>query len=350
MSRLLGERARLATACFLTMSLCACGGGGGSTSGAGSSTGSTDGSAAITTTAVGAGDSLTYALTSTDPSTSTTTGSFYTRTYTGFQADGSFLQTTTFSNAQRQTRVMTSDGKWTSSTAMTADGQCTNSVPVNTVGSALTVGQNWSVSYTQTCQSNLTTVATLAGSVDGIESVTTPAGTFNTYKVVQKETGSQTSGGNATSSYEKRVTCWREVHMLQDVACDEVLTSTSPAGLVTTMQNASKLIGMSVTKFAGSVPTVARFAGSWSMNLSVPQTFYACSAVASETGTLKGYCMGAQRDLVGTVDVNGSWHATKLGFSSSDSYDGIATPLTISGTQTSSSAIFNGMSWTGQHD
>ncbi|MDD0840690.1 hypothetical protein PSQ40_19085 [Curvibacter sp. HBC61] len=288
---------------------------------------------------------MTYALTSTDPSTSATTGSFYTRTYTGFQADGSFLQTTTFSNAQRQTRSMTTDGKWTSNTAMTADGKCTNSVPVNTVGSALTVGQSWSVSYTQTCQSNLTTVATLAGSVNGIESVTTPAGTFNAYKVVQTETGSQTSVGNTTSSYEKRATCWREVHMLQDVACDEVVTSTSATGLVTSTQNSSKLIGMSVTKFAGSVPTVARFAGSWSIALRVPQSITYCSAVANETGALKGSCMGALRDLVGTVDVNGSWHATRLGSSPSDSYDGTANTLAISNTQTN-----NGMSWTAQHD
>lgn len=297
---------------------------------------------------MGEGDSLTYALSSTNQSTSATTGSFFTRVYTGFQSDGSFAQTTTFSQAQRQTRTMTSDGRWLSSTALAAEGQCTNSVPVNTVGSALTVGQQWSISYTQTCQSNLTTVATLVGKVEGIESVATPAGTFSAYKVVQTESGSQTSGGKVSGAYEKQATCWREVHLLQDLACDEVLTSTTSTGLVTTVQNSSKLIGMSVAKFVGSVPTVARFAGAWSMDLSTAQGFDACSVVANEAGVLKGYCMGGLRDLVGTVDVNGNWRASKL--PSPDSFDGAGNPLSISGTRTSSSAQLNGLGWTARHD
>lgn len=333
---------RPALACFLTICLGACGGGG-------SPAGSDGGAAAVTTIALTEGDSLSYELSATDQATSNTKTSFFTRGYTDFQVDGSYTQTTTFSDdLPRQVHSMTAAGQWTGTTVFTGQGNCKNSVPVNSVGSALAVGQQWSQTYTQTCGAVVGNPVTLTGRVEAIEPVTTPAGSFSAYRVVLTEVGSPATGGSATGSYEKKTTCWREVHLLQDVACDEVLTRTDASGTVSSVRNLTKLVGLSVARFEASVPTVARFAGSWSMDIALDSSFDVCSVFASETGVLTGHCMGAWRDLVGTVDAQGHWQISQPNYS--DVFNGTANAVRVSGTRISTNAQSNGRAWSGWHD
>lgn len=336
---------RPALACFLTTCLGACGGGGGG----GSPAGSDGGAAAVTTMALTEGDSLSYEFSATDQATSNTKIRFFTRGYTDFQADGSYTQTTTFSDdLPRQVHSMTAAGQWTASTVFTGQGKCKNSVPVNSVGSALAVGQQWSQTYTQTCGAVIGSPVTVTGRVEAIEPVTTPVGAFSAYRVVLTEVGSPAPGSSATGSYEKKTTCWREVHLLQDVACDEVLTRTDASGAVSSVRNLSKLVGLSVARFEGSVPTVARFAGYWSMDISTASSFEACSVFASESGALTGYCMGAWRSLVGTVDAQGNWQIAQTG--ASDVFDGTANAVRVAGKRTSRYTELNGRAWSGWHN
>lgn len=343
MTRWLHGWPRPALACFLTTFIVACGGGGGSPAG------SNGGAATVATTALTEGDSLTYQLSTTDLSASNTKSSFFTRGYNGFQVDGSYQQTTTFSDGTlRQVRSMNADGQWTGTVSFTSDRPCRNSVPVNSVGSALAVGQQWSQTYTQTCGAVVGNVVTLTGRVEAIEPVTTPAGSFSAYRVVLTEVGSPATGGSATGSYEKKTICWREVHLLQDVACDEVLTRTDASGTVSSVRNLTKLVGMSVARFEASVPTVARFAGSWSMDIALDSSFDVCSVFASESGVLTGHCMGAWRDLVGSVDAQGHWQISQPNYS--DVFNGTANAVRVSGTRISTNAQSNGRAWSGWHD
>lgn len=105
---------------------------------------------------------------------------------------------------------------------------CTNNPKNNSIGSTLAIGKTWDITYTRTCTGvNASSYQYRSrGRVTGSESIVTPAGTFDTYKLAYEVTSTSLSG-KSVHSY----TCWRDKIFNMPVACDYT-TAHTPSGAI----------------------------------------------------------------------------------------------------------------------
>ena len=109
-------------------------------------------------------------------------------------------QTISASNAgETQSYSYTPTGFSTPLTCLYASGGVTGKYPH-------WVGQNWNFSYTVTCTGYAPSVYTQAGSVVDVESVTVPAGTFTTLKILNTLTWTDSTGTTTTET----IASWRD--------------------------------------------------------------------------------------------------------------------------------------------
>lgn len=227
----------------------ACGGG----------SGGTPASVALT-----AGDYFVYQSTSTVPGVGQT-DSYYTNTLAHVGADGSATEVQTSGEAgpYSQTTINADyqETDWLGALASLGPDttNCKNVPQIDGPGRQLAVGKAWNLTYTRTCGSTSgsgspsSTVIVNTGSVTAVESVTSPAGTFNAFKLAYTIT-SKSSDISSVAQY----TCWRDRVTNQTIACQ---TTTSSNGTSSTTY--TRLIGYSVAASSAQVLTPARFAGLW---------------------------------------------------------------------------------------
>lgn len=292
--------------------LTACGGGGGDNS---TSTGQGAGSVSFRV-----GDSLTYARTSTPvaPSTGTASAYLYTRYVADVSADGGFRTNLLYSNDWiAETYDQSSDLQQTSWTS--GNTSCTNSPKVDGPGAVLTVGKTWDITYTRTCITSTTSNATTwnkKGVVVGAETVTTTAGSFDTYKYTETQTGRSSTGTTLVTQ-----TCWRDKALNRTVACDwnRKFTPTGAASPTESSFETQKLSSLSVAAYSASRPMAERFAGKWLLRWTGTNSG-GCDVTVSVTGNVSGGCIvnGLIRvvgdtsydySVTGTVDKTGALNA-----------------------------------------
>lgn len=274
------------------------GGGGGGTSESGGSTGISNGSGTSTGTGQGdapitVGDSYTTSVTDADVNTGLALHSpnFYiTDLVSKVNADGSYISDRLWNNGYLRVHgLMTSDDQ--PSIEKHVDYSCETQPPVIGPTRNLTLGMNWNVAYTITCRYDSTgqilshTNATNVGSVTSLDSITTSAGTFNAYKLVQVRTFKDASGTTV-----QRETCWREPKLRRDVACDKIITNSGSSSSLATRW---RLEAYSSVATNARVQIPATYSGNWQLSLSTNAKVKCGSIKVSITGDITGACVNA---------------------------------------------------------
>lgn len=287
--------------------LAACGGGGGGGGG-----GNSPGNAAAPTTpvsgtfAIATGDSLTYQITRSStvtPVPSGTPGISATTYFERVAADGSSTQVDTDGDSNSSDQISTDinasfqEVGWRQGLT-----SCANTPQVNTVAKPLGVGKSWDVTYSRSCGVGGRTIPgnRSSGSVVSTESVVTPVGTFNAYKLVYV---------NQYPSVRASYTCWREVVTNVVLSCDfseEVAIGPQPF----TTHTSKRLVGFSLASFPGQGLTASRFAGRWNLAWGGAKAGHCSPLVVNSQGTLTGACQldvspYSPSTISGTVDANG---------------------------------------------
>lgn len=318
----------------------ACGGGG---------SGSGGGLVASTTSVISTGDYFTYAFSST-PVTGTPTAYTFTRYMTNVKPDQSFVTDFTYSNGTAKSTYDTNSDfqelSWISGST-----SCNNSPLTTQVGSVknLKVGTTWDLKYTRTCiTSNTSTVYayTYKGSVTASEPYVIAGLTFDTYKLVYTQEY-QTSTNRFSANY----TCWRDKNFDRTLACEWSYANYANGSTVTTAATSGvgsyKLYAFNVANFTNNKPSVARFAGDWTLNWNGDGTG-TCSITANIVGGVTGTCTQkspyATSSITGTVDINGGLNITS-GVGSTIS-GGLTSPISGNGTTKNGTTI--GF-WTASH-
>jgi hypothetical protein len=317
----------------LSCALVACGGGGGSTSS--SAVGANPGFAGFQP-----GDSLTYTFSGT-PTGSTTGGNLayiQTRTVQQINADASYVRFSTRSDGVAFTKQTFSASNQETS-YLNAGTSCTNSPTTQSPSAPYSVGQTWNYAATRTCitsNSSTSTAITSQGSVTGQETITTPAGSFATNKLVYTD---QNTNANGKTTYV--YSCWRDITLDRTVLCNYTY-SFVPVGQSTatvTYNFVQTLIGLNVNAYARSLPVVQRFAGNWTLNWVGTAPGHCTNIAINATGQISGRCEPATAPfytwtLSGTVDVHGNINAN---ITSGAALAGrFNSPLDASGTWTNS--------------
>ena len=330
--------------------LSACGGGGGSA-------GDTPASQPLSMTYPGVkptvGDYYVYALTSTitTPANTPPSASTSVRTYPVVNGDGSLTRVVTGLSV-KQSREYSADGKVAASTSTTQ--QCvysTGYVISPPAGSA--VGQAYSGTATETCTyagSSVPTTATLTttGTADGIESVTTAAGTFRAFK--NTSTYVRTDGSYVSTTIE---TCWTDMVLGRSVKCSTSYSTVladhtvSAAGSTT-----SELTAYSAAGAAPVGSTLPRFYGSWRVDFSGAATGHCSSAFVTTAGVISSACVrtNSSGSVIGNFTVSGSVDAN--GVVTATGSDGSTFTGSLTSPTAGTGAWVNGSmsgTWTASH-
>jgi len=293
--------------------LVACGGGGGggnSSSSSSSSSGSSSGSTGAKKYPITAGDWLTYSINVVSSLPGPPVASIYeTQTVASVQSDGSYTSEFTSSGAPAATYQTNTAGQilnWIDS-----NESCDHAVPptlnfpaMNTWTSSpptLSLGNSWNWTYVSKCalpNSNPVSFnVKQQGSVVGIETITTSAGTFDAFKTQETLTlynGSQSLVA-ATS------TCWLDAALSRVVKC--VVTQVDLASAYSrTFTLTQELVGMSIKDYPGNKGTVARFAGSWEITHSNTARWPCTVTVDPVSGNVNGKCYPASQSGLPNVD------------------------------------------------
>lgn len=351
--------------------LVACGGGGGggnsSSSSSGSDSGSSSGSSSGSTGAkkypITAGDWLTYSIKVVSSLPGPPVASIYeTQTVASVQSDGSYTSEFTSSGAPAATYQTSAAGQilnWIDS-----DESCDHAVPptlnfpaINTWTSSpptLSLGNSWNWTYVSNCtlpNSNRVSLnVKQQGSVVGIETITTSAGTFDAFKTQE----TLTLYNESNSLVAATSTCWLDAALSRVVKCVVAQVDLHSA-YARTFTLTQELVGLSIANYPANKSTVARFAGAWGMTYS-NAVRWPCTLIVdpdSMNNNVSGKCYPASQfgapnmDYVyfyGSVDKNGVVSGTdsdyinytgslNSAFAGSGSYSFIG-PTAVNGTWT----------------
>jgi hypothetical protein len=324
----------------LAVTLSGCGGGGGS-----SAT-----TAALATSVprvvATAGDYFTYNVTVT-PTGQSAINSTVTRAYPTVNGDGSGTRIDTYSTPSARSNL-TYDalfGTTGYTVGSTGSTTCTDSPSLIIIPVPATTSTSWNNNSTQTCTglSPSTITLNVSGSLTAFESVVTPAGTFYAGKVSYTETETQTGVFTEVLNF----TCWVDTVTGRLVKCNATYTYTPNSGTAITGSETVTLAGYSAASLS-SVPTVARFAGTWTGSYSGTSSGSCSNLVVNTAGSISGSCsdinVGAFT-VTGTVNVNGTINMTA---STGATFTGTLSS-TINGSGTWIGAPSGGGSWTAAH-
>jgi hypothetical protein len=324
---------------LLATALTGCGGGGG---------GSDAPAAAVSKIAATAGDYYTYTLDHTGSNTSPWSMSF-TRAYSTVNGDGSSVRVDTYSTTLYAAATRNLDASFgTSSFSYSVGGvgtTCTNSPSDVVVPLPASVGSSWNNNFTQTCTGGSPSSSTFnnTGSMTALESVVTPAGTFNAGKFVFTQTEVRSGSYTQVIHY----TCWIDVVTGRTVKCDSTYTYTPQVGSVVTGTDSFTLIGYKASGLSSSA-TVARFAGTWSGSYAGSSSGTCSSLVVASNGDITGSCVDGN---VGSFTVTGTVNAA--GTVSMTASTGPTFSGTLSTTSTGSGTWIGvpsgGGTWTATH-
>jgi hypothetical protein len=284
-----------------TFLLTACGGGGGNTTAAPGTFYATPTS--VPKVAPASGDYFVYDLTQT-PTSGASTSATFTRAYPAVNADGSSVEVTTYSDSiLTKTANLDVDFGITSVTFVSAGVStvCTNTPRDIGPTYPASKNSNWNSGWTQVCTGAAPSISQFSnqGTLTALESVTTPAGTFYAGKEVFTVTEVRTNAYTRSISY----TCWVDTLLGRVVKCLDTYTFTPIVGLPSSGSELITLRGYSAAGIS-SVPTVARFAGTWSGSYTGTANSGSCASLTvSTTGVISGACVDVH---VGNFTVSGS--------------------------------------------
>ncbi|WP_445233719.1 hypothetical protein [Duganella rhizosphaerae] len=282
------------------------------------------------------GDFYSYKVidTSTTPGAGqqTSAPSWYTDVVNEVEADGAWTDVTVGDDdALRVLRHYQANGD----SDRYVNGGCTQSY-VQTYSSArhdLVVGASWtsSVAYTFTpgCTHNHSISNSASTNVLALESVTVPAGTFNTVKVNTTRNFKYANGMSVTEVY----TNWLDVDTHRAIkSTNQSTTLFTDTGETYTSTSSFELQGYSQAKTRRSALNIERFAGPWA---------------ATYTGAYNGHCIGSMTtagvfaadcdggfNIRGNIDASGNMTlALYLGTTSGPQFSGsLNTALSLQGT------------------
>lgn len=292
-------------------------------------------------------------ITVTAPSALAPTTSHVARTYTTVNADGSFTRVDSGTALSRKiTRRFDPQARLLDTVSI--DQTCAYS-PAYAPGIArgTAVGQSFSASTTVDCAVPSGSPYTYTSSVNSIgqamESRTTPAGTFNTFKYQAQYV--TTSSSAITTGTE---TCWIDTATALTVRCESSFTSVpSDTSVAPSSSNTVlELVGLSSNSGSPVGSALPRFVGLWGVTFAGSGNGR-CSALSVNTsGGISGSCQTMDSlgtvtstfTVTGSVDVNGV--VTAAGSDGSTLSGNLTSPLGGSGTWTRGSATGT---WSASH-
>ncbi|MBI1890296.1 MAG: hypothetical protein HYS18_06615 [Burkholderiales bacterium] len=295
------------------------------------------------------GDAYTFNYTFTP--TSQTVGNYiFTRYYQTAGSDGSATFTQTFTDTfnSNSTSYDSYGGTTSSSSNATNNsiaGTCTYLPGLRGVSTPYYVGKSWNNSSTATCSGATYSFAN-KGTIEAVESVTVPAGTFTALREVFTITSVPLNTSNPTTT-TTAYTCWRDVNLGRTVKCTWTFSTTPYGSTTATQYSASSIVLNNYSANGGYTSTynVLRYAGAWSLSLTGSETG-SCSLLNITTaGAISGTCQGSlsgTQQATGSVNVFGSF---TLSFGNS-TLTGVLNPITGSGTW---SGVIGSGSWTATH-
>jgi hypothetical protein len=305
--------------------LAACGGG--SDSPAATAPAATDSPAPSTTAipkaVVSAGTYFTYTSTTTPvlPSTGAVTQSVQTRFILNDRApDGSYTRTDTIETSGTQTRVINNAQEITSynsvQTANSSGVSCTSDKPIVAgprPGSE--VGQDTTSTLTETCtytSANIPTTtftSTETLSNKGIESITTPAGTFRAMRYTLARTSTSSGIGVTSTTTTSTGQGWIDMTTGRLVKA-ETESKSGPAGSTTITSARYNVFQLEGYAIGGVNPTgnvTQRFAGQWTVAFSGNTTGDCASGLkVAANGAITGTCRFVQNATLTNFEVSGS--------------------------------------------
>lgn len=285
--------AKMASLLFAVL-LGGCGGGGASSD----VTTHLDAQSSYTAQSPSVGDYYTYkyAIQIKQPFTGTKTG-ISTALYTTVNADGSSIMTSLADDSPLSQKKLAPNGGFIS------DTYCTYSPAWVAIPPSLSVGLTWENATTQNCNGTLGYL-TSKGTVTGIESITVPAGSFETMKITYTRSWDLTGFNVVETS-----TCWREVHLGRNIKCTRT-TTTTVKGVTTGIppsidDSTEELVGFANAKSGRQIPAVERFAGTWSGTYSGADSGN-CNVRVDTNGTVSGSCSSSSSSNGTLFNVNGN--------------------------------------------
>lgn len=290
-----------------TALLGACGGGGGADAGSGAGSLNTS----ITQAEVQTGDYLVYTTTNTPtvPAGQQPNTLSQVRSYVSIASDGTSQQQNTYSINSPIT-LYTLDVNdalvGTSSASGAVSNVCTYAPALQSAPPyPRTIGQSWQQTSQRTCGATIATV-TQTGKVLARESVTVPAGTFDSYKA-ERTSSSQSSTGTTAQT----LTCWYSAQRGVVLQCDYTSTntpagSTTPSNVITTSMRLTGWGGPGRPVVGAVLP---RFAGYWRVQYLGGTSGNCGQLLVSASGIITGNCTassGATFSVAGTVNDSGT--------------------------------------------
>lgn len=250
--------------------------------------------------AISAGDSITYLYTSTSQGIGQVVGpqGYRTRYFTAVTPEGSYQDQTSYQQAGSMVnqRNINNDRQVLSTYTNSNQSTCTYTQP-NTFGKNLSVGLTFDISSSYSCTNSTGYSVRTKGSVVSSELKSIPVGKFDSYKVVYTTTYSSIS---SDFSWVNSYTCWYGKFINEQIACDWEYVNNTGSSYVASFS----IVGLSIANYSDSKPTVARFAGSWSLEWSGSNSG-ACDITVGSSGSIIGTCPGGVA-VSGSIDVNGA--------------------------------------------
>jgi hypothetical protein len=180
-------------------------------------------------------------------------------------------------------------------------------------GNDLFVGKSWDTNSTQKCERTNGGVSGIqdiscrsVGRVAKAGSYTVTAGTFNAFNLLVTITCISGSTTTVTESSQ-----WLETGSKSLLGFTNLTTSSTisnPSSRPSITYTTSDMIGFKNQTAPTSKPTIARFAGNWSLNW-IGSNSGDCQLKVEIAGSLSGTCDGSLT-LSGSIDINGKVSAT----------------------------------------
>jgi hypothetical protein len=344
---------RAGLACSLVSLLAACGGGGGDSGTAGTAAGPVTNTPQNTypATRPGSGDWYVYANTTqqTLPATAATEGTL-TRYFRSVASDGAMQRVQTGSDLSQSTRHYDAVGAITSFESATSiceynPGYRFVPLPGTAAGTTYTSTTRASCRGRSATSSPTVDTITVAGKAEGLESHTTPLGTFQTFKRSHTITTVYAAGDTSVTNE----TCWDDVTSGNVVECQSTSTNTAKGATAPRTSNTAviRLIAQGRNGQAPQGPAVRRFAGAWTVQFSGDDTGTCSNVRVAADGSLSGACaFGGMVSFGVTGRITDSGAVTVNVDNGAQLIGTAGTPLAASGTWTLGN--LRG-SWTASH-
>ncbi|WP_332854938.1 hypothetical protein [Duganella sp. S19_KUP01_CR8] len=291
----------------ITALLAACGGGGGSSTAApGTPAPNTPAQASLTPTV---GDFYSYKQLNTNitpgAAQQTLPPSWYTDVVNEVEADGSWTDVTVGADSSSMRVLYHYQANGDNDRYV--NGGCIQNygVTYSAAKHDFVVGAGWtsSTAYTRSagCTASYSISNTASINVLALESVTVPAGTFNTVKVAGTRNFKYASGTSVTTEY----TSWLDVGTHRIIKYSgQTTTLTGATGKTSAYASAVELQGYSQAKTGASLPNVERFAGPWTASYTGAYNGH-CSGYVTTAGVLTVGCDGGF-NIQGNIDAKGN--------------------------------------------